>query len=141
MSSGARSIYAYDNGGWLSSLMHYDSVGATVGSQSYNRDRLGHITTLTNSGAATNYTLDALYRLTTVDAPGTSNDEAFDYDKVGNRVHYTKVRVHGGSQKDAGQSWLAEDPHGKFNVRQLRADFSRSVRPQGQASNWAALCS
>lgn len=90
MSSGARSIYAYDNGGWLNSLTHYDAAGATVGSTTYSRDRLGHITTLTNSGSATNYTLDALYRLTTVDAPGTANDEAFSYDHIGNRITATR---------------------------------------------------
>lgn len=90
MSSGARSLYTYDNGGWLNSLTHYDAAGATVGSTTYSRDRLGHITTLTSSGSTTNYTLDALYRLTVVDAPGTAYDEAFSYDHIGNRITATR---------------------------------------------------
>jgi RHS repeat-associated protein len=90
MSSGARSIYAYDNGGWLSSLTHYDAAGNQVSTQSTNRDRLGHITTLTTAAGATNYTLDALYRLTTVAAPTAANSEAFSYDHIGNRLTATR---------------------------------------------------
>jgi RHS repeat-associated protein len=37
-----------------------------------------------------NYTLDALYRLTAVDAQGTANDEAFSYDHIGNRLIATR---------------------------------------------------
>jgi hypothetical protein len=44
MSSGAKSLYTYDSGGWLSSLMQTDAVGATVVNQSYTRDRVGNIT-------------------------------------------------------------------------------------------------
>lgn len=90
MSSGARSIYAYDNGGWLNSLTHYDGASSQVLTQSYNRDRLGHITTLTTAAGATNYTLDALYRLTTVSAPTSANSEYFTYDHIGNRLTATR---------------------------------------------------
>ncbi|OYW21242.1 MAG: hypothetical protein B7Z43_11105 [Sphingomonas sp. 12-62-6] len=38
----------------------------------------------------TNYTLDALYRLTQVDAPDAANDEAFSYDRLGNRLIHTR---------------------------------------------------
>lgn len=38
----------------------------------------------------TNYTLDALYRLTQVDAPNAANDEAFSYDRLGNRLIHTR---------------------------------------------------
>ena len=94
MSSGARSVYTYDSGGWLTSLVHYDAVGAAVTSQSYTRDRVGNITSINvASGASpgtTTYTLDALYRLTVVNAPNTANDEAFSYDHLGNRFTQTR---------------------------------------------------
>ena len=94
MSSGARSVYTYDSGGWLTSLVHYDAVGAAVTSQSYTRDRVGNITSINvASGASpgtTTYTLDALYRLTVVNAPNTANDEAFSYDHLGNRLTQTR---------------------------------------------------
>jgi RHS repeat-associated protein len=94
MSSGAKSLYGYDNGGWLTSLAHTDAVNASVTSQSYTRDRVGNITALSVTAGpitgATNYTLDALYRLTVADAPGTANDEAFSYDHLGNRLTATR---------------------------------------------------
>lgn len=90
MTSGARSIYGYDNGGWLSSLTHYDGAGNQVSTQSYSRDRLAHITSLTNAAGVTNYTLDALYRLTTVSAPIAANSEYFTYDHIGNRLTATR---------------------------------------------------
>ena len=94
MSSGARSLYTYDNGGWLQTLNHFDAIGTNVTSQSYTRDRVGNITGLNvttgpNPGS-TAYTLDALYRLTVVNAPATANDEAFGYDHIGNRLIATR---------------------------------------------------
>jgi hypothetical protein len=41
----------------------------------------------------TNYTLDALYRLAQVDAPNAANDEAFRYDRLGNRMNHTRGSV------------------------------------------------
>ena len=94
MSSGARSLYTYDTGGWLESLSHTDAVGTTVTRQNYTRDRVGNITSLAVVAGpipgTTNYTLDALYRLSKVDAPGTANDEAFSYDHIGNRLTATR---------------------------------------------------
>ncbi len=94
MSSGAKSLYAYDAGGWLSSLTHTDAVGAPVVSQTYTRDRVGNITgvnvTAGPNAGATSYTLDALYRLTAVDAPGMANDEGYSYDRLGNRLIATR---------------------------------------------------
>ncbi|WP_374336332.1 hypothetical protein [Methyloversatilis sp.] len=94
MSSGARSLYGYDDGGRLASLAHQDGVGATVTEQAYSRDRVGNITAITATAGpvtgTTHYTLDALYRLTQVDAPGTANDEAFAYDRLGNRLTATR---------------------------------------------------
>jgi RHS repeat-associated protein len=94
MSSGARSVYGYDANGWLNTLTHYDAAGATVVSSTYTRDRVGNVLTQVDTGGAnagtSTYVMDALYRLKTADYPGSVNDEAFDYDKVGNRKQHTK---------------------------------------------------
>jgi RHS repeat-associated protein len=94
MSSGARSFYTYDSGGWLDSLRHLDATGATAASQTYTRDRVGNIigrnVTAGASTGSTSYTLDARYRLTQVDAPGTADDEAYGYDHLGNRLIATR---------------------------------------------------
>lgn len=68
----------------------YDAADALVSSTTYSRDRLGNITAQTDSGGTTTCTLDPLYRLTQADYPGTAFDELFSYDKVGNRLTYTK---------------------------------------------------
>jgi YD repeat-containing protein len=44
MSSGARTLFAYDNGGWLHTLNQFDAAGTQVVSQSYTRDHVGNIT-------------------------------------------------------------------------------------------------
>ena len=94
MSSGNRSVYAYDAGGWLTGMSHQDSTGAVVSAETFTRDHVGNITGLnTTAGASTgasSYTLDALYRLTAVNAPTTANSEAFSYDHLGNRITNTK---------------------------------------------------
>jgi RHS repeat-associated protein len=92
--SGARSLMQYDANGWLSKLSQYDSANALVNEAIYTRDRVGNILTQTNTAGANpgsiTYTYDALYRLTTADYPNASNDEAYTYDKVGNRKTATK---------------------------------------------------
>jgi RHS repeat-associated protein len=91
MSSGAKSVYAYDFGGWLQSIQHFDAVGALSRSSIFVRDNLGQIKRITDgAGNITNYTLDGLNRLVTVDAPGSANDESFSYDRVGNRLTHTR---------------------------------------------------
>jgi RHS repeat-associated protein len=88
--AGARASYQYDANGWLSKLSQYDAANALISDTSYTRDRAGNILTQADSSGTTTFTLDALYRLKVADYPGTANDEAFDYDKVGNRKSYTK---------------------------------------------------
>jgi RHS repeat-associated protein len=61
-----------------------------VASTHYSRDRTGRMLSKTEGGQTTTYGYDALYRLKTVDAPGTTEDEAYTYDKVGNRKTMTK---------------------------------------------------
>lgn len=103
MSSGARSLYTYDGFGWLTGMQHFDAVGAPVSSVTYGRDRVGNITSQTAGSNVTNYTLDSMYRLKVVDAPGTVNDEAFTYDLLGNRTTATrggvKVGIEGSTRK------------------------------------------
>ncbi len=94
MSSGARTLFAYDTGGWLQTLNQFDAAGTQVVSQSYTRDHVGNITGINvatgPAPGATAYTLDALYRLTAVSAPATAYDEAFSYDRIGNRLTATR---------------------------------------------------
>ena len=94
MSSGNRSVYTYDAGGWLIGMSHQDSTGAVVSAETFTRDHVGNITAITVTAGAsvgtTTYTLDALYRLTAVAAPAAANSEAFSYDHLGNRITNTK---------------------------------------------------
>ncbi|MDZ4211147.1 MAG: RHS repeat-associated core domain-containing protein [Methylotenera sp.] len=95
--SGARTMTQYDANGWVTKLTQYDAANNLVSDTSYTRDRLGNILTQSNTAGAstgtTTYTYDALYRLKTADYPNTVNDEAFTYDKVGNRKTHTKGSI------------------------------------------------
>ncbi|MDP2787524.1 MAG: DUF6531 domain-containing protein, partial [Pseudomonadota bacterium] len=88
--AGVHANYAYDANGQLTRLTQYDAADALIADSTYTRDRVGHILSQTDLGALTSYTYDALYRLTSADYPGATNDELFTYDKVGNRKTYTK---------------------------------------------------
>lgn len=89
-SAGARSTYQYDANGTLNRLSQYDAANALISDTSYTRDRVGNILTRADSTGTTSYVYDALYRLKTADLPGSANDEAFAYDKVGNRTQVSK---------------------------------------------------
>ncbi|MDA8259288.1 MAG: DUF6531 domain-containing protein [Betaproteobacteria bacterium] len=88
--NGARMTQSFDANGWMTRLDQYDAANSLVSSTSYTRDRTGNITQTTDAGGTTTYTLDALYRLTQADYPGTANDELFSYDKADNRKTATK---------------------------------------------------
>jgi len=92
--NGARMTQSFDANGWLTRLAQYDAANGLISDTSYTRDRVGNILTEADSvginSGTTTYTLDALYRIKTADYPGTANDEAFDYDKVGNIKITTK---------------------------------------------------
>ncbi len=60
-------------------------------SESYPRDRVGNILTITGAAGTTTFTYDALYRLTNANYPGTADDKAYTYDAVGNRRTQTTV--------------------------------------------------
>jgi YD repeat-containing protein len=91
--------YQYDPAGRLLSrvtcaglirLTQYDAANALISDVSYTRDRTGNLLTQTDAAGTTTYAYDALYRLASADYPGTTNDELFSYDKVGNRKTYTR---------------------------------------------------
>jgi RHS repeat-associated protein len=98
--NGARLTQQFDANGWATQLSQYDAANNLVSQTSYTRDRVGNITSQSDAGGTSSYTLDALYRLTQADLPGAANDELFSYDKVGNRKTYTKRSLsQGGSTR------------------------------------------
>ena len=98
--NGARLTQQFDANGWATQLSQYDAANNLVSQTSYTRDRVGNITSQSDAGGTSSYTLDALYRLTQADLPGAANDELFSYDKVGNRKTYTKGSLsQGGSTR------------------------------------------
>ncbi|MFC5768916.1 RHS repeat-associated core domain-containing protein, partial [Thauera sinica] len=88
--NGARSTYQYEANGTLTRETQYDAANTLVSDTTYTRDRVGHILTRTDGAGTTTYAYDALYRLKTADYPGATNDEAFTYDAVGNRLTHTR---------------------------------------------------
>ncbi len=92
LSNGAKTHYGWDNGGRLTQLQNTTVTGQTVNSTTYTRDRIGNILTDSNSvgSTTTSYSYDPEYRLLSADYTGTANDEAYSYDKVGNRKTATK---------------------------------------------------
>jgi hypothetical protein len=88
--NGARMSQQFDANGWMSKLSQFDAANALVSDTTYTRDRVGNITAQVDAAGTTSTALDALYRLTQADYPGTANDELFTYDKVGNRKTTTK---------------------------------------------------
>jgi RHS repeat-associated protein len=91
--NGARMSQQFDANGWLAKLSQFDAANALISETTYTRDRVGNITTQVDAAGTTSSTafaMDALYRLTQADYPGSANDELFSYDKVGNRKTTTK---------------------------------------------------
>ncbi|MDO8969746.1 MAG: RHS repeat-associated core domain-containing protein [Saprospiraceae bacterium] len=93
LSNGAKTQYNWDDGNRLTSLVNRSADGTTVNSTSYQRDRIGNITSQTDSTGTTNFQYDALYRLTSADYPNTTSDQSYTYDKVGNRKTMTKAGI------------------------------------------------
>src|SRR5258708_62132 len=79
-------LYAYDNLSRLQSVLHQLS-GSTIDGATYTVDNAGNRTVRTPqpSGAASNYTYDAIYELTNV-TQGANTTESYTYDPVGNRL-------------------------------------------------------
>lgn len=91
LSNGAHTDYTWDDDNRLTSLKNTSANGTIVSNTTYNqRDWLGNIKQQTDASGTTSFAYDALYRLTSADYSGTSNDQSFTYDKAGNRKTWTK---------------------------------------------------
>jgi RHS repeat-associated protein len=109
LSNGARADYAYDADGRLSGLTHTAPGGVLVLEQlRYTRDAVGHVIEIASSReGTTSYAYDPLYRLIRTDYPGTSWDETFTYDAVGNRLTHLRGGTTRYYQYLAGSNRLA----------------------------------
>ena len=92
LSNGAHSRYVWDIGGRLTQLQNTTITGQLVNNTRYTRDRIGNILTQIETGQTlgTSFNYDPEYRLLSADYIGTANDEAYSYDKVGNRLIATQ---------------------------------------------------
>ena len=95
--TGARAVFDYDADGRLQLARHYDAARALVDETRWTRDRLGHLTGRRDATGVAVFQLDALYRLTSADYPGSANDEAFQYDAAGNRTSWTRGALQAGA--------------------------------------------
>ena len=89
LSNGAQTQYTYDANGWAATLAQKSANGTVLSSTTYTRDRVGNITSQSDTSGTTAYTYDARYWLTNADYPSTAFDETFTYDAVGNRLTHT----------------------------------------------------
>ena len=77
---GGNTVYVYDDLGNL-----HKTVSPDTGTTVYTHDAAGNITTrIDNKGQQFTYRYDALNRLIALDAPGTADDIAYEYDSCGN---------------------------------------------------------
>lgn len=90
LSNGAKTEYTWDDGNRLLIHNNTSANGTTVNNTSYVRDRLGNITSQTDTTGTTSFVYDALYRITSATYPVTTNNQSYTYDKVGNRKTITK---------------------------------------------------
>ncbi len=86
LSNGTTTSYGYDDNNRLVSLKTDHASGSVVGEETYIRDRVGNIQTVTTSEGTTMFTYDPLYRLADAVYPGAGNTYNYTYDKVGNRL-------------------------------------------------------
>ena len=108
LSSEARSTYAYDAANRLTRLTHFTESGSVLQDRGYGHDRVGNITSISDSSGSTTYSFDALYRLSSADYPGgSSQDESFTYDAVGNRRTYTRGNTSESYQHNANNQLLS----------------------------------
>ncbi len=91
LSNGAHTRYGWDQAGRLIQLSNSTVTGQVVNDTTYTRDRVGNILTQSETAGTgqtqgtTSYSYDPEYRLKSADRPGSGSDEAYTYDKVGNR--------------------------------------------------------
>jgi len=82
---GATKTFAYDPLMRVKQILSKDPGGNALVDYNYNYDKMDNITAKNAEHGGYGYQYDDLYRLTNTDNPATT-DEAFTYDKVGNRL-------------------------------------------------------
>nr|VFJ44556.1 MAG: RHS repeat-associated core domain-containing protein [Candidatus Kentron sp. FW] len=87
LSNGVKTRYVYDRDNRLIELTNRTASGTIIHAQHFQYDHMGNITGITDQdGQAVTYGYDSLYRLVSVDGPGSDGDRNFTYDHVGNRL-------------------------------------------------------
>jgi len=81
--NGVTTDYSYNANAWLTNITTIGPLG-TILTRNYNHDSVGNITTKNAEHGTYEYGYDKTYQLTRTDNP-TFGDEAYTYDKVGNR--------------------------------------------------------
>jgi RHS repeat-associated protein len=80
------STLGYDALDRLTSLSHQVAGGATLATYAYAYDVASRLTSETNAEGTANYSYDTNAQLLAADRPGTADDEAYAYDRNGNRT-------------------------------------------------------
>ncbi len=89
LSNRAKTNYKYDDNNRLTQLTNVSASEGLNQTQTYTYDNIGNITGLTDASGPAIFVYDPLYRLTSADYPGTTDDMSYTYDGVGNRVTKT----------------------------------------------------
>ena len=82
----ATSNYGYDTAGRITSLNHKKGTN-TKNAYTFTYDTLDRLSQTTSNDGTTNFSYDSTSQVTTVDLPGTTNDENWTYDLNGNRTN------------------------------------------------------
>ena len=97
--NGTWTHYTYDAANRITGMVTKNSGGVIIQSIAYGSyDKVGNRLSMTDGTDTTTYVYDALYRLTNVTYPDEST-EAYEYDKVGNRL---RKRVNGAVTEQYG---------------------------------------
>ena len=89
LSNRAKTNYKYDADNRLTQLTNVSAGDGLNETQTYSYDNIGNITSTTDASGPAIFVYDPLYRLTSVDYPGTADDVSYTYDGVGNRLTKT----------------------------------------------------
>jgi len=82
--NGVTTEYGYNANNWLANITTTGPLGPIL-TRDYSHDNVGNIKTKDSEHGIYNYEYDKTYQLTSADNP-TIADEAYTYDKVGNRL-------------------------------------------------------
>lgn len=131
--NGTSTTYAYLNNNWLASITHLGPGGVTLQSAAYTYDPNGNRLTQTDPSGTTNFTYDALNRLTQAAHPETYGTWGWTYDAVGNRTQQiaptattTYAYDRNNRLTEAGGTLYSYDPNG--NLTQIAGSSIGSVQ-------------